>query len=217
MLFTPKGYVTPVKDQRQCVSSWAFSATGAVEGAHFRATGNLVSLSEQNLMDCVHPFEDGCDGGSTTDAFRYVLQNGIMSEIDYHYKARDSGFGVCNFASEETAATIDNFNVVGYQNELALQNDVANMGPVSVAIDASRPSFQLYHEGVYSDLECSSDDVNHDMLAVGYGTAADGKDYWLVKNSWGETWGMEGYMMMARNQDNMCGIATDASYPTAAA
>ena len=127
----------------------------------------------------------------------------------------NSGFDVCNFVGEETAATIDNFNIVGYQNELALQNDVANMGPVSVAIDASQPSFQLYHEGVYSDLECLSDNVNHGMLAVGYGTASDGKDYWLVKNSWGETWGMEGYMMVARNQDNMCGIATDASYPTA--
>jgi len=212
-----EGYVTPIKDQGQCGSCWTFSATGAMEGAVMKSSGSLPSLSEQNLMDCVHPMRDGCQGGSMEEAFQYVIDNGIMSEDAYPYKAKDSGFNVCNFEASESVAQMTDYTSVGgmFNGEKSLQEAVANVGPISVGIDASHGSFQLYHSGVYTESSCSSFQLDHGVLAVGYGEH-DGTPYWLVKNSWGTSWGMEGYIMMARNHNNMCGIATDASYPTAA-
>ena len=207
-----EGYVTPVKDQGQCGSCWTFSATGAMEGAHKKAGHHLRSLSEQNLMDCVHPERDGCDGGSMTSAFKYVISNGIMSESDYPYKAHDSGVNVCNFEASESVAEMTDYHHVDHGSESALQEAVANVGPISVAIDASHHSFQHYHSGVLDSDSCSSSSLDHGVLAVGYGEY-HGTPYWLVKNSWGKHWGMEGYIMMRRNHHNMCGIATDASYP----
>ena len=207
-----EGYVTPIKDQGQCGSCWTFSATGAMEGAVMKSSGSLPSLSEQNLMDCVHPERDGCDGGSMTSAFKYVISNGIMSESDYPYKAHDSGVNVCNFEASESVAEMTDYHHVDHGSESALQEAVANVGPISVAIDASHHSFQHYHSGVLDSDSCSSSSLDHGVLAVGYGEY-HGTPYWLVKNSWGKHWGMEGYIMMRRNHHNMCGIATDASYP----
>ena len=180
-----------------------------------KSSGTLTSLSEQNLMDCVHPMSDGCQGGQMTEAFQYVIDNGIMSEADYPYKEHDSGFDVCNFVEAESVATMSDYTEVGFFSESALQEAVGTVGPVSVGIDASKYSFQLYDSGVYDEETCSPLQLDHGVLAVGYGVH-DGKDYWLVKNSWGTSWGMEGYIMMSRNKENQCGIATDASYPTAA-
>lgn len=206
-----KGFVTPIKDQGQCGSCWTFSATGSMEGQHKNRTGKLVSLSEQNLLDCVHPFTDGCNGGQMDDAFEYVISNGIMGESDYPYKAKD---GSCVFDDASVVANMKNYVDVAYGSESALQQAVSEVGPISIGIDASHMSFQFYSDGVYDPDLCSSYQLDHGVLAVGYG-AYDSKDYWMVKNSWGTGWGMDGYIMMARNNDNKCGVATDASYPLA--
>jgi cathepsin L len=208
-----KGAVTPVKNQGQCGSCWSFSATGSTEGAHFLVTNRLISLSEQNLVDCSTAEGNlGCNGGLMDAAFRYIIKNkGIDTEASYPYTA--TGPNSCKFSSAHIGATLKSFHDVASGSESALQTAVTGR-PVSVAIDASHRSFQLYHTGVYHEPACSARSLDHGVLAVGYGTEG-GKAYWIVKNSWGASWGMSGYILMSRNSNNNCGIATAASYPLA--
>jgi len=210
-----QGYVTPIKDQGQCGSCWSFSASGSAEGAHFKATGNLVSLSEQNLMDCSTSYgNEGCNGGMMDRAFKYIIDNkGIDTEASYPYKAAKES---CRYTTANIGATLKTYKDVASGSEAALQAAVQSVGPISVAIDASNKSFQLYKSGVYYEPACSTSRLDHGVLAIGYGTDdVSGKDYWIVKNSWGVKWGMEGFLLMSRNLKNNCGIATSASYPEA--
>jgi len=205
-----KGAVTAIKNQGQCGSCWSFSTTGSTEGCHFLTTKKLVSLSEQNLMDCsTSQGNQGCDGGLMTQAMDYIISNkGIDTESSYPYTAQD---GTCHYKAANSGATLKSYINVNQGDENDLQDKVY-LGPTSVAIDASHSSFQFYSSGVYNEPDCSSTQLDHGVLAIGWGTAS-GSDYWLVKNSWGTDWGLQGYIWMTRNGNNQCGIATMATLP----
>jgi len=207
-----RGAVTPVKNQGQCGSCWSFSTTGALEGQQWKKTGKLLSLSEQNLVDCSTRFgNNGCHGGIMDNAFRYIKQNGgVDTEASYPYEGQELE---CRFDPKNVGATDTGFLDILRGNETALEYALATVGPVSVAIDASHFSFQFYRAGVYDEAECSPQNLDHGVLAVGYGEDEHGQQYWIVKNSWSERWGEDGYIKMSRNKDNQCGIASMASFP----
>jgi len=208
-----KNAVTPVKDQGQCGSCWAFSAIGTIEGAYAKKSGLLVSLSEQNLVDCSTYINNGCNGGNPFVALLFTIQQGgIATEKSYPYEAQQAN--QCRYEGKEVGASISDARRIKQGSEEDLQNALAEIGPVSVAIDAANPSFRFYKEGVYYEENCSSTNLNHGVLAVGYGTTRRffGQDYYIVKNSWGTGWGDSGYIKMAMNRNNHCGIASTASY-----
>ncbi|XP_053701437.1 procathepsin L-like [Synchiropus splendidus] len=206
-----RGYVTGVKSQTpQCGACWAFSAAGALEGQYFAKAGQLVSLSAQQLVDCSQAYgNNGCRGGLPTNAFNYVKAFGIESDTAYPYNAQDNP---CKFDPGEVVAICTGIVPLPRGSEVDLMNAVGVVGPVSAGMDASHPSFQLYVAGVYDEPNCSSTRLTHDVLIVGYGNYR-GQDYWLLKNSYGVKWGINGYMMLSRNKNNHCGIASLASYP----
>ncbi|KAL6526069.1 Cysteine protease rd19a [Orobanche hederae] len=219
-----RGAVTPVKNQGSCGSCWSFSTTGALEGANFLATGDLVSLSEQQLVDCDHECDpeekdscdSGCSGGLMNSAFEYSLKSGgLMREEDYPYTGTDRG--ACRFDKSKIAAKVANFSVVSLDEDQIAANLVKN-GPLAVAIDAA--FMQTYMKGVSCPYICPKR-LDHGVLLVGYGESAyapvrlKDKPYWVIKNSWGKSWGEEGFYKICRGR-NICGVDSMVSTVAAA-
>ncbi|KAG6410822.1 hypothetical protein SASPL_128891 [Salvia splendens] len=217
------GAVTAVKNQGSCGSCWSFSTTGALEGANYLATGKLVSLSEQQLVECDHECDpedknscdSGCNGGLMNSAFEYTLKaGGLMREEDYPYTGTDRG--TCKFDKSKVVAKVANFSVVSLDEDQIAANLVKN-GPLAVAINAV--FMQTYVGGVSCPYICSKR-LDHGVLLVGYGEAGYApirlkeKPYWIIKNSWGENWGENGYYKICRGR-NICGV--DSMVSTVAA
>lgn len=224
------GYVTDIKDQGQCGSCWAFSAIGTMEGAWFKQSGNLVSLSEQDIVDCVTGC-DGCGGGWPYMAIDWVLNHsssnltrhnnsyysndtnnsGVDTESSYPYEGQDD---TCRFSSNNTGAVMKALVEIPSGSVSHLMDALFSVGPISVAIDAEY-DLQMYKSGIYSSSSCSNTTLDHAVLLIGYGITPNNKTYYIVKNSWGTEWGQDGYVYFSADIPNMCGIATDACYAVA--
>ncbi|XP_053973401.1 procathepsin L [Hylaeus volcanicus] len=200
-----KGFKTPAQNQRDCGSCYAYSIAGSIQGQIFKETGMLIPLSEQQLIDCSASTGNmGCSGGSLRNTLRYLEKaKGLMAQEHYPYRGKQ---GRCHFQEHMSVVNITSWAVLPARDERALEAAVATIGPIAASINASPKTFQLYHTGVYNDEVCSSDMVNHAMLIVGY-TPTE----WILKNWWGEEWGENGYMRLAKNK-NRCGIANYAAY-----
>ena len=207
-----KGAVTTVKDQGQCGSCWTFSSTGAMEGAWAIAKGQLIDLAEQELVDCagLKYGSAGCSGGQMEGAFKFIIENGQCAASSYPYTAKDGSCHSCT-AVAHASSCYD----VKPNDQLSLKAAVAKQ-PVAVAIEADTKYFQSYSSGVLTSSSCGTS-LDHGVLTVGYGEE-NGQKYWLVKNSWGTSWGDKGYVKIGRsestNDAGICGIAMDPSFPT---
>ncbi|CAG2178663.1 unnamed protein product, partial [Oppiella nova] len=208
-----KNVVSAVKNQGSCGSCFAFASVDTIESAHAIKTGTLVTLSPQNVIDCMGNPGVCTQGSYMHLAFEFIIkEGGLDKEESYPYKGV---YHKCSYQAQYSGASITGYANVTSGDEDALQEAIATNGPVVVGIDASLSTFRSYKSGVYNDKKCKNAfrDLHHAVVAVGYGTE-NGQDYYIVKNSWATTYGDHGYIKMARNANNHCGIATYALYPT---
>mmetsp|Transcript_19838 Transcript_19838/g.41226 ORF Transcript_19838/g.41226 Transcript_19838/m.41226 type:complete len:346 (+) Transcript_19838:459-1496(+) len=209
-----KGAVTGVKDQGSCGSCWSFSTTGALEGAYYNKHGDLTSFSEQMLVDC-DTYDSGCNGGLMDYAFQWIQENGgLCKEDDYSYTSGTGTSGTCKSSSCDVVDGSAPTKWTDVDQSDAAMMEALNIGPVSIAIEADESNFQYYSSGVLT-ASCGTN-LDHGVLAVGYGTM-DGTDYYRVKNSWGTSWGDEGYIYLERGSSQtggQCGMLMAASYPS---
>lgn len=209
--WTSAGAVTPVKNQGQCGSCWSFSTTGSLEGAYYLKNSNLQSFSEQELVSC-DTTNNACNGGWMDTAFAWITSNGgIPTESDYPYVSGTGSVPSCDTSQKMVSGSApSSFTDVQPGSVSALMSAVAQQ-PVSIAIQANQMAFQHYTSGVLTS-GCGQQ-LDHGVLATGYGTSDDGIDYWMVKNSWGPEWGDNGYILIERSSANLCGVLSAASYP----
>ncbi|XP_022915428.1 cathepsin 8 [Onthophagus taurus] len=200
-----EGFTTPVFNQKDCGSCYAFSIACVLQAQIFKNTNKLVPLSEQQIVDCSKNSGNfGCSGGSLRNTLKYLDKvGGLMAFDDYPYVAKENK---CKYDSRKTLVNVTSWSILPSRNEKALQKALVKIGPIAVSINARPRTFQLYHKGIYDDQSCESNTVNHAMLLVGYT-----KDAWILKNWWGNRWGENGYMRLKRNK-NRCGIANFAAY-----
>ncbi|CAN6225943.1 unnamed protein product [Urochloa humidicola] len=209
-----KGAVTPVKDQKDCSTCWAFAAVATIEGLHKIKTGKLVSLSEQEIVDCASPPGSNCNsGGNPGVAMEWVATNGgLTTESDYPYEDRE---GSCKLDKMRNhVVKITGAEEVEPDNEAALEAAVARQ-PVAVVINSVPEIQQHYKSGVFHG-PCNPEKTDHAVTVVGYGAEPGSLKYWIVKNSWGDWWGEKGYIRMERrvkDKRGMCGIATFSTFP----
>ncbi len=202
-----QGAVVNVKDQGQCGSCWAFSTVANIESQNFIKHGNLIALSEQQLVDCDDNGDQGCNGGLMENAFEYLTNNGgIMLQKDYPYTARN---GKCKFSKAKVAVTLNGFNKLDSTDEDEIATFLASNGPLSIAVNAD--PLQYYDSGVIDvdESECDPQGLDHGVTLVGYGVSGSQK-FWIVRNSWGTNWGEKGYFRIVRGT-GACGINTDVS------
>jgi len=207
------GGVNAIQNQGSCGSCWAFSSVVSMEGAHFVATGTLEKFSEQQLVDCAYITYGnfGCNGGLEDNAFKYYESNGAMYESDYSYQGTK---GSCSYSTRQaTDVQASTYLDVTVNSESQVKAAIAQQ-PISVAIQANQMVFQLYTSGIFDNTRCGTN-LDHAVALVGYGSEG-GQDYYILRNSWGTTWGESGYMRIADNGDGagICGVQSAAVYPT---
>jgi len=217
--WTTKGAVTPVKNQGSCGSCWSFSTTGSLEGAYFLKNNKLVSFSEQQLVSC-DTNDSGCNGGLMDNAFKWIKNNGgLCTESDYPYTSGGGSSGMCQTSCQVVEGSIpSSYTDVSPVPQItpatvAQMESAVSQQPISVAIEADQSSFQFYSGGVMTG-NCGTQ-LDHGVLVVGYGTD-NGTDYWKIKNSWGASWGMNGYILIQKGntqRGGQCGVLLAASHP----